>query len=127
MPGGVAGCHTTGDRRLARRAGALGAAVALAAQPGPQISGLVLASPAGLSRARLTPALLGVTLPWLTAATAERSQALLRYMSGRTRADHPLVEWMTLVARHSRTSLAPSPLPGPVVRRWAGTPVVVAT
>ncbi len=109
----------------------LGAAVALATRPGPQISGLVLASPAGLSRARLTPALLGVTLPWLAAATTDRSQALLRYMSGQTRgmagADHRLAEWMTLVARHSRTSLAPPPVPKPIVRRWAGTPVVVAT
>ncbi|MGI5290955.1 alpha/beta hydrolase [Nonomuraea polychroma] len=109
----------------------LGAAVALAAKPGPQISGLVLVSPAGLSRACLTPALFGVTLPWLAALTAGRSQALLRYMSGQTRgmagADHMLAEWMTLVARHSRTSLAPLPLPEPIVRRWAGTSVVVAT
>jgi pimeloyl-ACP methyl ester carboxylesterase len=109
----------------------LGAAVALAAHPGPQINGLVLVSPAGLSRARLTPALLGVTLPWLAAPTPVRSQALLRYMSGQSRArtgpDPMLTAWMTLVARHSRTSLAPAPLPSPVVRRWAGTPVVVAT
>jgi pimeloyl-ACP methyl ester carboxylesterase len=41
----------------------LGAAVALAARPAPRIGGLILVSPAGLSRARLTPALLGVTLP----------------------------------------------------------------
>ncbi|MGP3920106.1 alpha/beta fold hydrolase [Nonomuraea sp. 10N515B] len=109
----------------------LGAAVALAAHPGPQISGLVLVSPAGLSRARLTPVLLGVTLPWLAAPTSERSKALLRYMSGQSRgltgAEHMLAEWMTLVARHSRTSLAPSPLPEPIVRHWKGTPVVVAT
>lgn len=109
----------------------LGAAVALAARPGPQIGGLVLVSPAGLSRARLTPALLGVTLPWLVAPTARRSEALLGYMSGQTRGiidvNRVPVEWMTLVARHSRTSLAPSPLPEPVVRRWEGTRVVVAT
>ncbi|MFI7453930.1 alpha/beta fold hydrolase [Nonomuraea sp. NPDC049714] len=106
----------------------LGAAVALAAPPGPRISGLVLLSPAGLSRARLTPELLGATLPWLVAPAVGRSQALLRYMSGTAhRAANWLAEWMTLVARHSRTSLAPPPLPAPVVRRWAGTPAVVAT
>ncbi|GAA4509176.1 hypothetical protein GCM10023096_11820 [Nonomuraea ferruginea] len=109
----------------------LGAAVALAARPGPHISGLVLVSAAGLSRARLTPALIRVTLPWLTVPTVERSQSLLRHMSGRAHetdgSDHRLAEWMTLVARHSRTSLAPSPLPAPLVSRWRGTPVVVAT
>ncbi|WP_331279912.1 alpha/beta fold hydrolase [Streptosporangium roseum] len=109
----------------------LGAAVALAAHPGPRINGLVLVSPAGLSRARLTPTLLGVTLPWPAAPTPVRSQALLRYMSGQSRArtgpDPMLTAWMILVARHSRTSLAPAPLPPPVVRRWAGTPVVLAT
>ncbi|MEU4829083.1 alpha/beta hydrolase [Streptosporangium sp. NPDC023615] len=109
----------------------LGAAVALAARPGPLIDGLVLVSPAGLSRARLTPALLGVTLPWLVAPTIGHSEALLRYMSGRAHVprdgDRMPAEWMTLVARHSRTSLAPAPLPASVVRRWEGTPVVVAT
>jgi pimeloyl-ACP methyl ester carboxylesterase len=109
----------------------LGAAVALAAQPGPQIGGLVFVAPAGLSRARLTPALLSLTLPWLAAPTAARSQALLRYMSGRpggpSGPDLVLAPWMTLVARHSRTSLAPPPLPASVVRRWQHTPVVVAT
>ncbi|MEV4837856.1 hypothetical protein AB0K05_25265 [Nonomuraea sp. NPDC049486] len=44
-----------------------------------------------------------------------------------TGATHELAEWMTLVARHSRTSLAPSLLPAPLVRRWRDTPVVVAT
>ncbi|WP_188196831.1 alpha/beta fold hydrolase [Nonomuraea sp. SYSU D8015] len=41
--------------------------------------------------------------------------------------EQDLVEWMTLVARHTRTSLAPPPLPGPLLRRWADTPVLVAT
>ncbi|WP_188196830.1 alpha/beta fold hydrolase [Nonomuraea sp. SYSU D8015] len=45
----------------------LGAAVALSTTPGPHLAGLLLVSPAGLSRARLTPALLRATLPWLAA------------------------------------------------------------
>ncbi|MGN9843949.1 alpha/beta fold hydrolase [Nonomuraea sp. H19] len=109
----------------------LGAAVALATTPGPHLAGLVLVSPAGLSRARLTPAVLRATLPWIAAPSPARSRALLNLMSGQAPhsagTDQNLVEWMTLVARHTRTSLAPPPLPGPLLRRWAGTPVLVAT
>ncbi len=35
------------------------------------------------------------------------------------------VEWMTLVARNIRTSLAPSPLPASVLGRWRDTPRAV--
>jgi pimeloyl-ACP methyl ester carboxylesterase len=37
-----------------------------------------------------------------------------------------LVDWLTLVARHTRTTGAPGPLPAASVRRWRSTPVVVA-
>ncbi|RCV47665.1 alpha/beta fold hydrolase [Marinitenerispora sediminis] len=110
----------------------LGAAVALAAAPGPLVAGLALVNPAGLAPAALGPALIGATLPWLLAPSSASSTRLLRYMSGpgqagAARRAHPDAHWMTLVATHTRTSLAPRPLPVRALGRWRGTPVRVAT
>ena len=58
--------------------------------------------------------------------TPARSARLLAEMHARGRApSREHVEWMTLVARHARTSLAPPPLPPGVLDRWRDTPRAV--
>lgn len=101
-----------------------GAAVALCASPSPQVAGLVLVSPAGFIRARVTPRILRASVPWLLRPTPARSARLLATMYGpEAVADHDhLVEWMTVSAQHSRSSLAPAPLPQTVIKEWRMTP-----
>ena len=102
----------------------LGTAVALCATPHSQVAGLVLAGPAGLTDARISPGTLWASLPWLLRPTPARSARMLAAMYGDgVVADHDhLVEWMTLAARHTRSSLAPPPLPAPVITRWRAAP-----
>ncbi|MFP5072621.1 alpha/beta fold hydrolase [Pseudonocardia nantongensis] len=104
-----------------------GAAVALCASPGPKVGGLLLAAPAGLVVARLTPGVLRASVPWLLRPTPARSARMLATMYGEgVVADHDqLVDWMALVARHVRSSLSPSPLPERVVAGWHTTPCQV--
>jgi pimeloyl-ACP methyl ester carboxylesterase len=118
------------DRPVLVLGHSLGAAVALSCAPSDRVAGLALVGPAGLAPAAIGPALLRATLPWLLAPSPATSARLLDHMSGpapahgreRDRQD----AWLTLVARHCRTSLAPRPLPDRVVRRWRATPVRVA-
>jgi pimeloyl-ACP methyl ester carboxylesterase len=103
----------------------LGAAVALSADPS-GVAGLVLADPAGLVRLRVTPGLLVDTIPWLLRPTPARSARLLQRMHAADRRPSTAdAEWMTLVARHTRSTLAPSPLPTSVVGRWRAVPHLV--
>ncbi|MFF9628962.1 alpha/beta fold hydrolase [Streptomyces fradiae] len=84
-----------------------GAAIALSGDS-PRVDRLVLVSPAGLARLRLTPAVLAASAAWFLRPAPKHSARLLRAMlaPGRTpRAE--LVDWMTLVARHTRSSGAP--------------------
>ncbi|MFG2231540.1 alpha/beta fold hydrolase [Streptomyces sp. NPDC048723] len=84
-----------------------GAAIALSC-PSPRIDRLVLVSPDGLGRLRLTPRLLGVSAAWFVRPTPARSTRLLQAMlAPGHQPREELVEWMTLVARHSRSSGAP--------------------
>lgn len=108
-------------------ANSLGAVVALtAAAGGAPISSLVLLAPAGLMRLRVSVSVLRPTLPWLRAPNASTSAALLRMMMAPNGTPDPtLTEWMTLVGRHVRTSLAPAPLPTAELRRLYRTPVAV--
>ncbi|MGH2932608.1 MAG: alpha/beta fold hydrolase [Gaiellaceae bacterium] len=89
-----------------------GRAALLAAQGDTSIEGLVLVAPAGLIRLRVGPALLATTIHWLVRRDEPSSARLLRRMTG-PGADLPaeLAHWTSLVGRHVRTSLAPSPLP----------------
>lgn len=104
-----------------------GAAVALSAPPA-AVDSLILLSPAGLAKVRLTATLLARTLPWLLRPTDTRSAALVALMSGEPDAAHPqVVEWMTLVARATRTTGAPGPLPAATLARWRGKRVRVLT
>ncbi|WP_159941725.1 MULTISPECIES: alpha/beta fold hydrolase [unclassified Nocardiopsis] len=108
----------------------LGAAVALSARPSPLVRALVLVGPAGLTAAAKSPELMRVALPWMIGPREDKSTRMLNFMSGPAYASsgtHPHAEWMTLVGRHCRTSLAPGPLPLECLRPWESTPVVVAT
>ena len=90
----------------------LGGLVALLGASGSDaVGGLVLVDTAGLTRLRLVPGLVD-GMRWLLRKDAPSSRALLAGMSGPGVAppEH-LVAWMTLVARHVRSSLAPRPLP----------------
>ncbi|WP_405442271.1 alpha/beta hydrolase [Streptomyces avidinii] len=84
-----------------------GAAIALSS-PSPRIDRLVLVSPGGLGKLCLAPGLPAASATWFMRPTPARSTRLLHAMLApghQPRAE--LVEWMTLVARHSRSSGAP--------------------
>lgn len=91
----------------------LGGRVALLAASGDSTLGaLVLIDPAGLVRLRVPPRVLVATLRWLGRRNVASSERLLQTMTApESEVTRALAVWMTLVARHVRTSLAPSPLP----------------
>jgi pimeloyl-ACP methyl ester carboxylesterase len=97
-----------------------GAAAALLANPA-DVGGLVLVSPAGLAKVRLTPRVLWLSLAWLLRPTPVRSKRLVTLMlGGRGARPEPLTEWLTLVAKSTRTTGAPDPLPSEILDRWCG-------
>ncbi|WP_239063253.1 alpha/beta hydrolase [Streptomyces sp. SID13031] len=84
-----------------------GGAIALSARS-PAISGRVLVSSGGLCPLQVTPAILIASLAWICRPGSRSSARLIRAMSAPGREPRgDLVEWMTLVARHSRSSGAP--------------------
>ncbi|MER7010084.1 alpha/beta hydrolase [Saccharopolyspora sp. NPDC000359] len=86
----------------------LGAAITLATAS-PLVSRQVLLSPGGLVRARITPGILAASSSWLLRRRAADSARLLATMLAPDQVPRPeLVEWMTLVARHVRSSLDPA-------------------
>lgn len=101
-----------------------GAAVALA---GPEdVDALALVSPAGLAKVRMSRTVLTTALPWMLRPTPARSASLLRMMSGPTAVVDPdLVAWLTIVARDTRSTGAPGPLPARTLERWRSRPVRV--
>ncbi|WP_017571144.1 alpha/beta fold hydrolase [Nocardiopsis halotolerans] len=118
------------DRPVTVLAHSLGAVVALASKPSPLVHALVLVGPAGLTSAAVSSQLMRVALPWMIGPREDKSTRLLNFMSGPGYAatgTHPHAEWMTLVGRHCRTSLAPGALPLECLRPWGDTPVIVAT
>lgn len=95
-----------------------GAAVALSADPA-QVAGLLLLNPAGLVKTAVTRTVLRTAVPWLARPNEQRSAALLTLMTAtgsEPRRDH--VEWLTLVAKETRTTGAPDPLPPELSARW---------
>ncbi|KOT77285.1 alpha/beta hydrolase [Streptomyces rimosus subsp. pseudoverticillatus] len=81
-----------------------GAAIALSSGS-PRINRLVSISPGGLSRLRLTPT---VPAAWFLRPGPTHSTRLLRAMLAPGHSPREeLVDWMTLVARHARSSGAP--------------------
>jgi pimeloyl-ACP methyl ester carboxylesterase len=100
----------------------LGAAIALSTDPS-GVAGLVLLDPAGIIRLRVNPAVLAATSAWLLRPAPARSARLVQHLhAGSWEPSAREVEWMTLVARHTRTSLAPFPVAAAVVRPWCTVP-----
>lgn len=105
----------------------LGGAIALACDS-PRITGRVLVSTAGVARLRISAAVLGATLPWMTRPTEARSALLLQqFLAPGHTPPQPLIEWYTLVAQHCRTSLAPPALPTHLLAQRRNVPRLVAT
>lgn len=103
----------------------LGAAVALAATS-PRITARALVSPAGVIRLRMDPELALASALWLLRPTAEHTRRMLRlFVAPGEDPPEAEVEWMTLVARCCRTTLAPPPLPAELLARRAERPCVV--
>jgi pimeloyl-ACP methyl ester carboxylesterase len=95
----------------------LGGRIALlGASQGPPVSSLALFNPAGLTRLRVTARVLAETLPWLVRPTPRAAERLVGLMTTRPVPQY-LAEWMSLVGRHVRTSLAPAPLSDDVLQR----------
>ena len=103
----------------------LGAAVALAANS-PRITARALVSPAGVLRLRLEPKLAMTSAVWLLRPTVEHTRSMLRlFVVPGEDPPETEVEWMTLVARCCRTTLAPPPLPVELLARRAERPCVI--
>lgn len=103
----------------------LGAAVALAANS-PRITARALVSPAGVIRLRMDPELALASALWLLRPTAEHTRRMLRlFVAPGEDPPEAEVEWMTLVARCCRTTLAPPPLPIELLARRAERPCVI--
>lgn len=107
---------------------ALGAGIALASTPSDRVAKLVLINPAGIVTMRRTRELIWLRTKWRLNPTLEHSEQLLSYlMSPRFIPDMSLVSWYSMVADHCFPGRLPRRLPARTVRRWSGTPVVVAT
>jgi len=105
----------------------LGGAIVLASAS-PRIAGRVLLSSAGLVRLLVPPAVVAATVPWLTRPTVPRAARVLRRMvAPGARVPDELAQWMALVARCCRSSLAPPPLPAALLAERRSVPCLVAT
>lgn len=85
----------------------LGAAIAMCSDSA-AVDRQVLLSPGGLTRLRVTPGVLFASTAWVLGRRPAASARMLRTMcapGGEPRTD--LVEWMTLIARHVRSSADP--------------------
>ncbi|MCD0447357.1 alpha/beta hydrolase [Glycomyces sp. A-F 0318] len=93
-----------------------------------RIAGRVLLAPAGVAPLRLDPRMAASSLGWLLASTPERTAAMLEGFTAPGHAPpEAIVEWLGLVAAHCRSTLAPPPLPGAVLERRKGSPLIAAT
>ncbi len=120
--------ESRGSGRVVVMGHSRGAAAALLAEPD-TVHALILLSPAGLARVRLTPSMLVRSVTWLLRPTRRRSARLVELMAGGDSGNDLdlVVDWMTLVARSTRTTGAPGPLDADVVDRWRGRQVRVLT
>jgi pimeloyl-ACP methyl ester carboxylesterase len=103
----------------------LGAAVVLATGS-PRVAARALVSPAGIMRLSVDPRLALTSTLWLLRPSTANTRRMLRLFVGPGEEPPATeVEWMTLVARCCRTTLAPPPLPEELLARRAGQPCVV--
>jgi pimeloyl-ACP methyl ester carboxylesterase len=101
----------------------LGGAIAIAADS-PNIAGLVLVAPGGLTNLKLQPSLLAAALGWKLLPRPATSARLLRAMHAPKHLPRKaLIEWMTLIARHASSTGAPglAKLPARSIRRLVVT------
>ncbi|MGH8877856.1 MAG: alpha/beta fold hydrolase [Stackebrandtia sp.] len=105
----------------------LGAAVALACDSS-RIAGRVLVSPGGIIRLAVSPLLLWRSTNWLLRPGTGNTRRMLElFVAPGQQPPEIEVEWMTLVARHCRSTLAPPPLAAELLRDRARTPCRVST
>lgn len=103
----------------------LGGAVALAAGS-PRIAARALVAPAGFMRLSVEPAVALASAVWLLRPTPRHTRRLLRFfVPPGAEPPETEVEWMTLMATHCRTTLAPPPLSAELLGRRAERPCVV--
>jgi len=96
----------------------LGGSVALMTAVGnpEHVAGVVLLNNAGLMKLKVPAYSLIPSMAWMLLPSEARSERLLQLMSEPGHEiDAATIEWMTLVARHVRSSLAPPPLPDEVL------------
>jgi pimeloyl-ACP methyl ester carboxylesterase len=118
--------HPTG--RLVLAGHSRGAAVALATAPD-TVDSLILISPAGLASVHLTVKTLIRSVAWLARPSDRHSARLVSLMTAAQTGTESteIVEWMTLVARTTRSSGAPGPLEPGTLRHWRGRSVRILT
>jgi pimeloyl-ACP methyl ester carboxylesterase len=103
----------------------LGAAVVLAASS-PRVAARALISPAGFIRLSIDAKVALASAAWLLSPTIEHTRRMLRlFVAPGVEPPGTEVEWMALMARCCRTTLAPPPLPADLLARRADRPCVV--
>lgn len=109
---------TSLDRRPTLVGHALGAAIALLADTG-HVAELVLVNPAGIAKARRTPALTNAELRWRIRPAAHTSRALVERLAAPvTSIADDTVRWFELVATHAHPAVTPTPVGDDVLARW---------
>ena len=107
------------DRRPTVVGHALGAAIALLAEPD-RMADLVLVNPAGIVKARRTPALTKAELRWRLRPAAHTARDLAQQLAAPvTTVPDDTVRWLELVATHARVASTPAPVGDDVLARWA--------
>ena len=109
---------TSLDRRPTVVGHALGAAVALLADP-QHVAELVLVNPAGIVKARRTPSLTKAELQWRLRPAPHTARRLAQQLAApvATIADDT-VRWLELVATHVHPAATPAPVGDDVLARW---------
>ena len=109
---------TSLDRRPTVVAHALGAAIALLAHP-EHVADLVLVNPAGIVKARRTPALTKAELQWRLRPAPHTARTLVeRLVAPVTTIADDTVRWFELVATHAHPVSTPAPVGDAVLARW---------
>ena len=110
---------TSLDRRPTVVGHALGAAIALLADPH-HVADLVLVNPAGIVKARRTPALTDAELRWRVRPAAHTARKLVqRLVAPVALVPDDTVRWFELVAVHAHPVATPAPLGDDVLARWS--------